>query len=282
MTTFAIETTVRLTLDKKKAFGVVKNHATLTPTGPVVTVKLLPDFAHLMPTGWVDMAVADLTEVRLCACAHLAYRPTYGDRKDELFTTGCDFSRMPGRGRSFLPGHDAKAKGFLVKAAFATSTLENGKGALETAREFGDKIAMAVAGGIDKERARNAKRSGKTLTRLEESDRPATREDELSEAQKLQRLHRVTDPMIRALAIALAQNDGRVAGNTPTGTVVAMQTRGLVSWGNVTDLGRAVMDFAELEADKVECKDDAGSYTSHTSHRSGCRRCGADFDADQH
>jgi len=274
MTTIAIDTTVRLTINGKKAFGVVKTAATSTPTGPVVSVKLLPDFAHLLPTGWTDAAIADLAEVRVCACAHLAYRPTFGDRKGELFTTGCDFSRMPGRGRSFLPGHDAKAKGFLVKAAFATSTMENGKGALETAREFGDKITMAVAAGIDKERARNAKRSTKTMVRLEENDRPATREDELTEAQKLQRLHRVTDPMIRALAIALAQNDGRIAGNTPTGTTLALQTRKLVSWGHVTTLGRAVMDFAELEAEKVQCKDDQGAYVAHTNHLSGCKRCG--------
>lgn len=270
----AIETTVRLTINGKKAFGVVKTAATLTATGPVVSVQLLPDFAHLLPTGWTDAAVADLTEVRVCGCAHLAYRPQWGDRKGELFTTGCDFSRMPGRGRTFLPGHDAKAKGFLVKAAFATSTMENGKGALETAREFGDKISLAVAAGMDKERARNAKRSAKTMVRLEENDRPAIREDELTEAQKLQKLHRVTDPMLRALCLAIVQNDGRLPGNTPTGTVVALQTRKLASWGHVTNLGRAVVDQPELEGELAKCKDDEGAYTSHTNHRSGCKRCG--------
>lgn len=269
-----IDTTVRFQVNGKKAFGIVRTAATLTATGPVVSVELLPDFAHLLPTGWTDASVADLTEVRLCECAKLAYRPAYGDRKGDLFTTGCDFSRMPGRGRSFLPGHDAKAKGFLVRAAFATSTLENGKGALETARQFGDKIAMAVAAGIDKERDRNAKRSGKALVRLEQADRPAVREDELTEAQKLQKLHRVTEPMMRELARALAQGDGRMPGNTPTGTVVALQSRGLVSWGHVTTLGRQVMDFTELEAELVQCTDDAGSYVAHTNHLSGCKRCG--------
>lgn len=270
----AIGTTVRLTVQGKKAFGIVRTNATLTATGPVVSVQLLPDFAHLLPTGWTDASVSELVPVRVCECAKIAYRPTWGERKGELFTTGCDFSRMPGRGRLFLPGHDAKAKGFLVRAAFATDTMENGKGALETARDFGDKIAMAVAAGMDKERERKAKRSGKTLDRLKSEERPATREDELTDAQRLQKLHRVTTPMLRALAAGLVDGDGRLPGNTPAGTQVAMQTRGLVSWGHATTLGRKVMDFPELDADKVVCSDDQGNYAEHTGHRSGCKRCG--------
>ena len=145
MANITVGETVRFRIGKQRVFGVVRTEAVATATGPLVKVQLLPDFAHLLPTGWTDASTDELTIVKVCACAHLAYRPQYGDHKGELFTTGCDFSRMPGRNSLFLPGHDAKAKGFLIRSSGETSTMENGKGALETAREFGDKIAMKVA-----------------------------------------------------------------------------------------------------------------------------------------
>lgn len=271
--------TVRLRVSGQRAFGVVETAPALHPGGPVVSVRLLPDFAHLVPTGWVDKGTDELTAVKVCACAHLAYRPIYGDHKGDLFTTGCDFSRMPSRTSKFLPGHDAKAKGFLIRAYSENSVMENGKGALENARELGDKIVMKVAEGIDKARKARAVRTRPTA---KPEAAPVTREDLLTEAQRLQRKLGVTDAMMRSLARAITQWDGRIVG-TPAGTEVAMQQRDLVRWGAVTDLGYAVMDHPTLAEEKPElavCKDDLGAYAEHVfrwdEERSDrlCVRCG--------
>lgn len=276
MTNFPTGQIVRLLVDGKKAFGTVRSEAVLTPSGKLVKVEMLPDFRHLLPTGWTDANVDELTAVRVCECAKLGYVAVYGDEKGKLFTTGCDFSRQPGRTGKFLPGHDAKAKGFLVRAYFQGPLLDSRSG-LDAARDLGDKIAAKVAEGIDKESQRIAGAARSRRQRTTREDRPATREDNLSDAQRLQRQHKVTDPMIRAMAHALTLRDGEVVG-TPTGTVVAMKERKLVSWGHVTNLGRAVMDYPELEADKVACTDAEGSYTEHswksTDEGWECRRCG--------
>lgn len=279
--------TVRFRVNGKPVFGIVRTDVQVTATGPMVKVELLPDFQHLTPgTGLVDAsaAVADMHAVKVCGCAYLAYRPTWGDREGELFTTGCDFSRRPSRTSTFLPGHDAKAKGFLIKAAGMTSTLENGKSALETARDFGDKIVMAVAKGIDVAREKSAKNTASRMWRnvKETDDRPAVREDQLTDAQRLQRQLGVTDAMMASLARGLTNDlagyEGSVGG--PTGTKVALQGRKLASWGVITDLGCRVMDqplTAELWGDRVVCTDGEGSYTAHSGHRE-CKRCGAERD----
>lgn len=128
----------------------------------VGVVELLPDFVDLAENGaLIRTDPNDLTPTKVCGCATLGYRPQYGEDRGKLFTTGCDFSRRPGRGSTFLPGHDAKAKGFLIKAAFETDTMENGLGALETAQTFGHKIAMAVAKGIDRTSHRLSERAAK-------------------------------------------------------------------------------------------------------------------------
>ena len=271
--------TVRFRVNGQRAFGTVETAPSPHPGGPVVSVKLLPDFAHLVPTGWVDKGVDELTWVKVCACAHLAYRPQFGDRKGELFTTGCDFSRMPSRGSMFLPGHDAKAKGFLIRASQETATMENGKGALETAREFGHKIALKVAEGIDNKRKARATR---TKVGTSPDTAPATREDQLTEAQRLQRKLGVTKPMLQAMARAITQWDGRIVG-TPTGTALALQQRDLTRWDALTDLGYAVMDHPTLAEERPEaavCKDDLGAYAEHVfrwNEEHGdrlCVRCG--------
>lgn len=285
MTNFPVGQTVRLTINGKKAFGEVRTEATLTASGPVVKVKLLPDFAHLLPTGWTDAGTEDLTAVRLCECAKLAYRPIYGDHQGELFTTGCDFSRMPGRNSKFLPGHDAKAKGFLIRASQAAQQLENGKGALEQAREFGDKISMAVAKGMDNARRGRVAKVRSTRSSAPEPGAP-TREDLLTDAQRLQKEHKVTDAMLTLLARGVTNDlkgwEGHVSG--PTGSIVAMQTRGLLSRGHVTDLGYAVMGhptLAETTPDAIRCKDDHGSYSRHIHKNVGyhweCVRCGTEL-----
>lgn len=275
--------TVRFRLSGKTAFGIVRTAPEETATGPMVKVELLPDFQHLTPgTAWVDAPsnVSEMYAVKVCGCAYLGYRPTWGDNEGQLFTTGCDFSRRPSRTSTFLPGHDAKAKGFLIKAYGMTPKMENGKGALETAREFGDKIAMAVAKGIDTAREKSAKNSKSRMWRNVKEDTaiPATREDELTEAQRLQKALGVTEAMMVALARGvtrdLAGHEGQVGG--PTGTQVALNNRKLISWGVVTDLGCKVMDqptTAELWGDRVVCTDDEGSYTAHSGHYE-CKRCG--------
>lgn len=275
MTNLPIGTVVRNGSGKKAVFGVVRNRPTETATGLMVTIQYLPDFTNTTATGWSDYAVADLTEVRVCACAHLAYRPQHGDQKGELFTTGCDYSRMPGRASKFLPGHDAKAKGFLIRASGLTSQMENGKTALETARDLGDKISMAVAKGMDNERRKlqekaMSKRHGAQVNRPAQA---ATPENLMTPAQKLQAELKVTPAMMESLAYALTQHDGMIT-RTTTGTTVAMQTRKLVSWGDVTYLGRQVMDFPVLETDKVQCTDAEGTYARHTGYTIACKRCG--------
>lgn len=284
MTRIAIGETVRFRIDKQRVFGVVRSEAVTTATGSLVKVELLPDFRHLLPTGWTDASVEDLTVVKVCACAHLAYRPQYGERKGELFTTGCDFSRMPSRTSRFLPGHDAKAKGFLIKASGETSKLENGLSALETARELGDKISMKVAEGMD-----NARKTRTTAARSKRPSRkpeaaPAQREDTLTAPQRIHKEHGVTEPMLRVLVRgALCDTPGyRGSVSGPTGTTLALQTRGLTSWGALTDLGYAACGLptmAEEHPEWVACTDDQGSYEKHVgtydkeSFVRFCKRC---------
>lgn len=294
MSKLEIGQTVRFRIDGKRVFGVVRTEAVLTATGPLVKVQLLPDFAHLLPTGWTDASVEELTAVKVCACAHLAYRPIWGDHKGELITTGCDFSRMPSRTSKFLPGHDAKAKGFLIKASGYAQTLENGKGALETARDLGDKIALAVAKGMDNSRKRDAQAARSKRQSAPKADpAPAKREDELDEVAKLQKKLGVTEPMIRALSYAVTERlhefAGTVSLGTPSGTRVAMQTRGLITAvdGRMTDLGYKVMrqpTLAETNPELVVCKDEHGAYAGHSlkwdeeKFVRTCRRCGHEDD----
>jgi hypothetical protein len=289
MSSIKVGETVRFRIDGKRVFGVVRTEAVLTASGNLVKVQLLPDFAHLLPTGWTDASVDELTIVKVCACAHLAYRPIWGDHKGELFTTGCDFSRMPSRNSKFLPGHDARAKSFLIKASGFAQTLENGKGALEQAREFSDKISLAVAKGIDNARKRDAQAARSKRPSRKPEPTPATREDELTEPQKIHRRIGLTEPMLRVL-VRGALNDtkgfrGWVSG--PAGTEVALMKRGCTSWGRVTDLGYqacGLPTFAEEHPELVRCKDAEGSYEDHAPKWDEetfvrvCKRCGAEVE----
>lgn len=287
MSAMEIGQTVRLHVNGKRVFGVVRTAPVATATGPVVKVQLLPDFAHLLPTGWTDAGTDELTAVKVCACAHLAYRPIWGDHKGELFTTGCDFSRMPSRNSKFLPGHDAKAKGFLIRASGFAQTLENGLGALEQAREFGDKIAMKVAEGIDNDRKKSAQQARSKRRSHAPEPKPAQREDELTPTQRIHKEHGLTEPMLRVLVRgALSDLQGfRGWVNGPTGTTLALQNRKMTSWGAVTDLGyRAcgLPTMAEEHPEWVTCKDDEGSYERHATRYNEetfvreCKRCGAE------
>lgn len=284
MSSIEVGQTVRFRVNGKKVFGVVRTAPTLTATGQVVSVELLPDFTHLLPTGWTDASTDELTIVKVCACAHLAYRPIYGDHKGKLFTTGCDFSRMPSRSSKFLPGHDAKAKGFLIKASGFAQTMENGKTALENARDLGDKIVMAVAKGMDRANRQTASRK-RVSTKPQAV--PATREDALSDTQKIHRELGITEPMLRTLVHGalsdLSGFRGWVGGSA--GTHVALQKRGLVSWSRVTDLGyRAcgLPTLAEEHPEWVGCTDAEGSYEDHALRWDEakavrvCQRCGAE------
>lgn len=281
--------TVRFRIGKERVFGVVRTEATITATGPVVSVELLPDFAHLLPTGWTDANVLELTQVKVCACAHLGYRPTWGDNEGKLYTTGCDFSKMPSRNSKFLPGHDAKAKGFLIKASGWAPTLVNGLSALEQAREYSHAITLHVAAGIDNGRKKSAQQARSKRRITEREERPAVREDLMDEAAKLQKQLGVTDPMLKALAYAVTERlhefAGTVMGGTPAGTRVAMQKRGLITVvdGRVTDLGYKVMrqpTLAETDPELIVCKDEHGAYAGHSMKWDEaefirkCRRCG--------
>lgn len=293
MSTIKVGETVRFRVQGQRVFGVVKTAATPTATGPVVSVELLPDFRHLLPTGWTDASTDELTVVKVCACAHLAYRPIYGDHKGELFTTGCDFSRMPSRNSKFLPGHDAKAKGFLIKSSGLAQVMENGKGALENARELGDKISLAVAKGIDNDRKRSAQAARSKRPSRKPEAAPAKREDTLDEVAKLQRELGVTEPMIKAMSYAVTERlhefAGTVSLGTPTGTRVAMQKRGLVTVvdNRMTDLGYKVMrqpTLAETDPELIVCKDEHGAYAGHNlkwneaEFTRVCTRCGHEDD----
>lgn len=291
MAKIAVGETVRFRIGNQRVFGVVRTEAVTTATGPLVKVELLPDFRHLLPTGWTDASTEDLTAVKVCACAHLAYRPQFGEKKGELFTTGCDFSRMPSRASKFLPGHDAKAKGFLIRSSGETSTMENGLGALETARELGDKIAMKVAEGMDNARkTRAAAARSKRPSRKPEAA-PAQREDTLTPTQRIHKEHGVTEPMLRVLVRGALRDTpgfrGSVSG--PTGTTLALQTRGLTSWDALTDLGYAACGLptmAEEHPEWVGCTDAQGSYEKHVgtydqeTFARSCKRCKTEMASD--
>lgn len=278
--------TVEIEINGQRAIGTVRTAPTLTASGSVVSVELLPDFAHLLPTGWTDANIDDLTAVKVCACATLGYRPDHGDRAGELFTTGCDFGRTP-KGR-FLPGHDAKAKGFLIRASQATASMTNGLSALENAREFGDKIALHVAKGMDTARRESHKRatSRRWRQQVERDDRPARREDQMDEVDRLQRELGVTDSMLTALARGSVDslNGYKGKASAKVGTEVALLKRGLtVVGGYMTDLGYKVVrqpTLTETDPDAVICRDDNGGYNGHhlkrvdAGHRE-CSRCGA-------
>lgn len=284
-------TTVQFRIDGQRVWGTVQSDPTHGPTGVHYAVKLLPDFAHLAPTGWVNKAAEELTPTKVCACATLAYRPIWGDRKGELITTGCDFSRRPSRASKFLPGHDAKAKGFLIRASGYAQVMENGKGALETARELSDKISLAVAKGMDNARKKSASKPVRKAVRRAADPAPATREDELTETQRLHKELGVTEPMLKTLVRgALCDTpgyQGTVSG--PTGTTLALQTRKLTSWDAITDLGYqacGLPTMAEEHPEWVVCTDELGSYSQHATRYNPdtfvreCKRCGAELEDD--
>lgn len=246
-----------------------------------VTVEPLPDFVKPEGTPWVVWNPAELVPAKVCGCATLGYR----DNDGRVWATGCDYSRTPKA--TFLPGHDARAKSFLIKAWGEGRMFGGFEHSLDAARSFSDKISLAVAKGIDNARKRDHKRinSRRWRSQVERPEHPAQREDTLTPAQRLQKQLKVTDPMLEALAHALVQNDGAVYG-TPVGTIVAMQKRGLVEKGGrgVTRLGRQVMDY-DLQPDKPVCDAsdngyaDPGVYAEHfmkfddeVGYR--CVRCG--------
>lgn len=288
-------TVVRFRLDGKQVFGTVANvQAKAEGQTPVL---LLPDFWNRLPEGKTggEFPTAELTPVRVCACAHLAYVQEHGEFKGKLFTTGCDFSRMPSRTSKFLPGHDAKAKGFLIRAYGNASSLADGRGLLDAARELGDKIATKVAEGMSNAQREQRQRSTSRNWRqqVDRDERPATREDAMDEVDRLQKQLKVTDPMLWAMAQGVTDDlpgyQGRARG--PSGTLLALKDRGLTSWDHLTDLGYKVMrrpTLAETNPEIVVCKDDQGGYSSHNmwwgadeSTQWGsdesvrvCRRCG--------
>jgi hypothetical protein len=280
MANIQVGETVRFRIGKERVFGTVRTEAAQTASGNVVSVELLPDFTHLLPTGWTDANTDELTVVKVCECAKLAYRPLYGEKKGQLFTTGCDFSRMPSRASKFLPGHDAKAKGFLIRAY-----SENSKSALENARELGDKICAKVAEGVDKaSKDRTAKARSKRPSRAPEAA-PAQREDTLTPTQKIHKDLNITEPMLRTLVRGALRDTpgfrGSVSG--PTGTTLALKTRKLTSWDSLTDIGyRAcgLPTMAEEHPEWVSCKDAQGSYETHAptwnkeTFIRECKRCG--------
>lgn len=272
---------VSLKINSETVYGWVRTEPTATSTGEVVRVELLPDFAHLLPTGWTDAKVAELTPAKVCGCA------TLGQRRDgQMFTTGCDFSRTP-KG-TFLPGHDARAKSFLIKAWGHGELVGGFAHALEAAWTFSDAIAAKVAAGIDNAKKRDQARyaNGRSARRVsaKRPETPATCEDKLTPAQQLLRDLRVTQPMVEALVSALVRYDGDMVGVT-TGTLLALQKRGLVERGGrgVTQLGRRAVDY-NLEPESPACRasDDyhsPGAYPMHWNvwdREVGyhCRRCG--------
>jgi hypothetical protein len=137
MKDFAIGAVVK-TLDN--VFGWVRTE----PVDGVVRVELLPMHAHITETGWASITVDDLTEVRVCGCALLGYR----DASGQVVRTDCDALREPGRNSVFLPGHDAKAKGFLIRAWGEGAMFGGHEHSLAAARQFGDKITAKVAAGV--------------------------------------------------------------------------------------------------------------------------------------
>lgn len=245
--------------------------------GNSVTVEPLPDFAGPENTAWPVFQAADLTPAKVCGCA------TLGQRRDGvMFTTGCDFSRTP-KGR-FLPGHDARAKSFLIGAWGHGELVGGFAHALGAARSFSDAIAAKVAAGVENANKRDQARRPARRSSIKRPAAPASREDTLTPAQRLQREFRVTDPMMEVLATALVRWDGDTVG-APTSTLLALQKRGLVERGGrgVTLRGRQVMDY-NLEPDNPVCVPTAdyrspGTYSTHwnTWNREigyHCRRCG--------
>lgn len=161
MTNLAIGTLVQT---PNGEIGWVRSEPALTPVGEVVHVEFIPAFAHTTPSGWSDYKVEELAEATVCGCATLGYR----DRETgELVHTGCDVDRLPGKGRTFLPGHDAKAKGFLIRAWGNGGKFLGGHDhALAASYQFGDKITAKVAAGIENERQRSTRVARNRLLRV--------------------------------------------------------------------------------------------------------------------
>lgn len=265
-------------------------------TGVVAEIRSSRDIAvNMLPSFWGQEGtevirgydLADLTVVKVCACAHLGYR----DSRGQVFTTGCDLSRRPSAGRDFLPGHDAKAKSFLTKAALS-GAMGDQEAVNLAQRKFGDKIAAKVAEGIHNGQVRQYKRAASRRPRQKvapTTPRPAVREDLMDEADRLQKQLGVTEAMMRLLAHGITEQtpsfQGRVFG--PTGSLVALAKRKLTSWDHITDLGYKVMrqpTLAESNPDAVVCRDGEGGYSDHAwkwdEERYGrfCRRCDAEHE----
>ena len=173
MSNFPVGQVVRFQISGKTVFGTVTREAVQTASGSVVKVALLPDFAHLTPTGTTDAGTDTLTAVRVCECAKVAYRGA--DAK--LVTTGCDFTRQPSRTSKFLPGHDAKVKGFLVRAAAQVATLEGGLSPNQAAETFGPKIAAKVSEAITRASQPKPAKARTTATPAVRKPKDATDKD---------------------------------------------------------------------------------------------------------
>jgi hypothetical protein len=201
--------------------GWVRSEPSLTPVGEIVHVEFLPAFTHTTASGWSDYKVTDLAEATVCGCATLGYR----DRAGVLHHTGCDVTRTPGKGRKFLPGHDAKAKGFLIRAwGNAKGNMMGGhEHALDAARQFGDKITMKVAEGISREQRRFAE---SITARIGE------------------------DPATRAVMRNLQKSDGQKNSHEPIGysfgTDLETFTKNAKAWlGDKTELRSSTIEKAD-------------------------------------
>lgn len=230
-------------LTPKNGIGIVRHR-----DQQLLSVQMIPAyFNHEGLDGWVQYHNAELTEINICACAKMGYW-----LEGHVQHTGCDLKRRPGRGRTFLPGHDAKLKSFLIKA-WGHPMLGEYEHSIDAARQFG--FSIQVAAGID--RAQN----GPT---------PKTRGADGSTSVKNEASPAMRDAMRRACANEMFR--GKLVG-IPTGTVVALQRRGLASWGHVSRKGRELIEAAELPETLVLCEAEDGKFADHSGHYH-CRRCG--------
>lgn len=271
-------------------YGVTTSEVVETPTGFVVEVQYANGSGHPLGVGSHDVRQLELPtplkpkpvkeaifESDRCQC--LRY---FAIIDEETVTTVCDPMRAVSAGRKFLPGHDAKLKSFLIKAGSSGAAVSRfgvlgDRSALEVARDFG--FSVQVAAGIQRQSDKWRRSADATEARI--ARRQGEPAPELTATQKLRKQLKVTDVMLRNLAYALTQRDGEIPGNTPTGQIVALQQRKLVSWGHVTRLGRLLMDYPPLAPNLVVCRDEDGNeYSGHVGYYD-CKHCGGGYDANE-
>jgi len=114
-------------------------------------------------------ATATAQATKPCTCGKVATRTETG----ELVTTGCNATTK----RTFAPGHDARLKGFLIRAGIAGQDVIVGDDAPRDAQAvanqfgFGYMVAEGIRKGADREFRRELRELAKSAKKSHETPR---------------------------------------------------------------------------------------------------------------